>query len=146
MLTEAVVKQAKLAAKPFRLWDGQGLSLLVTSKGGKWWRLKFRLQGKERAMLMGTYPKVSLDDARRLTVETRLLIAQGIDPVQHRREQRYQAMHGAQPAIFCLALEADGALTLRLHELVMRLSPSQTAAVRALLESTSTQGSNHAAD
>jgi len=146
MLTEAVVKQAKPADKPHRLYAGQGLHLLVTPKGGKWWRLKFRLQGKERSMSLGTYPQVSLDDARRNTVEMRLLIAQGIDPVQHRREQRQQAMHGAQPAIFCLALEADGALTLRLHELVMRLTPLQTTAVRALLESTTTQGSNHATD
>ena len=63
-LTDAAVKGAKPQEKSAKLFDGGGLFLLVTPKGGKWWRLKFRVNGKEKGLSLGTYPDVSLKEAR----------------------------------------------------------------------------------
>lgn len=113
MLTESQVLQAMPTDKPRRLFDGLGLYLQVQPNGSKWWRLKFRLRRKERLMSLGVYPNVSLDDARNETVAMRRLISQGIDPVQHRREQRALAEQTAQHFAFVMALADDGSLTLQ---------------------------------
>ncbi len=73
-------------------------------------------------MSPGVYPNVSLDDARNETVAMRRFIAQGIDPVQHRREQRALAEQTAQSFAFAMALADDGSLTLQSHDLVMNLT------------------------
>ena len=48
--------------------------------GGKWWRLKYRYDGKEKQLSLGVYPDVSLKDARQRRDEARKLLAEGIDP------------------------------------------------------------------
>lgn len=61
-----------------------GLYIEVSPTGRKWWRLKFRMDGKERLLALGVYPDVSLKDARQRALEARQIIAAGIDPVQAR--------------------------------------------------------------
>lgn len=53
--------------------------------GGKWWRLKYRYDGKEKLLSMGTYPEVSLKDARERREVARKLLAIGVDPSNHRK-------------------------------------------------------------
>lgn len=83
-LTDTKVKNAKPAEKQFKLFDGDGLFLLVVptgkSKGGKRWRFKYRFNGKEKLLALGTYPEISLADARTRRDDARKLIAKGIDP------------------------------------------------------------------
>ena len=83
-LTDTKVKNAKPAEKQFKLFDGDGLFLLVVptgkSKGGKRWRFKYRFDGKEKLLALGTYPEISLADARTRRDDARKLIAKGIDP------------------------------------------------------------------
>ena len=62
-----------------------GLYIEVSPTGRKWWRLKFRMDGKERLLALGVYPDVSLKDARQMALAARQMIAAGIDPVQARR-------------------------------------------------------------
>lgn len=83
-LTDKAVRAAKHEGKDYKLADGQGMFLHVT-KAGRYWRLKFRLRGKERLMSLGTYPDTSLAIARERRAEARALIADGIDPVKQRR-------------------------------------------------------------
>ncbi len=65
-LTALQVKNAKPQNKPYKLYDGGGLFLLVTPAGGKLWRLKYRQEnGKEGLLSFGSYPAVSLEQARR---------------------------------------------------------------------------------
>ena len=64
MLTHTGVKNAKPKEKPYKLSDGDGLYLLVKPTGSKYWRLKYFYAGKEKLLAFGTYPEVSLDDAR----------------------------------------------------------------------------------
>ena len=65
-----------------------GLYLEVSPAGGKWWRLKFRFDGKEKRLSLGVYPDVTLKDARDRREEARKLLANGIDPSENRKSQR----------------------------------------------------------
>lgn len=62
-LTDTVIRKTKSADKPFKLFDGGGLFLLVTPTGGKLWNLKYRFEGKENRIALGAYPAVSLAEA-----------------------------------------------------------------------------------
>lgn len=84
-LTDTAIKNAKPGAKPVKLSDEKGLFLLVTPAGGKWWRLKYRFGGKEKLLSLGTYPEVSLKDARQRRDDARKLLADGIDPGENRK-------------------------------------------------------------
>lgn len=79
-LTDTAIRNAKPSDKPQKLFDGGGLFLLVTPAGGKWWRLKYRHGGKEKLLSFGTYPDVSLKDARDRREDARKLVANGDDP------------------------------------------------------------------
>lgn len=87
-LTAIVVRNATPASKPIRLFDERGLYLEIAPTGGKWWRLKYRHVGKEKRFSLGVYPEVSLKDARERRDAARKLLAEGIDPSQHRRSSK----------------------------------------------------------
>jgi integrase len=87
-LTDTAIRNAKPQLKPFKLFDGGGLFLLVNPNGSRWWRLKFRIGGKEKLLSLGVYPDVSLKEARDKRDEARKLIAQGIDPSAQRKATR----------------------------------------------------------
>lgn len=73
------------APKPYRMFDGGGLYLEVDPSGGKWWRLKYRFDGKEKRLALGVYPVVSLETARDRRNECRKSVAAGIDPGENRK-------------------------------------------------------------
>jgi hypothetical protein len=88
MLTDSGVHAAKPREKRYKLTDSRGLYLLVTPQGGRYWRLKFRLDGKERLMSLGVYPDVSLPTARLHRDKMRAQIAAGVDPLEARGTKR----------------------------------------------------------
>jgi hypothetical protein len=79
-LSDTKVRNAKSRKSEYKLFDGGGLFLLVTPSGGKLWRIKYRFQGKEKLLSVGSYPEISLSDARVKKDEARKQIANGIDP------------------------------------------------------------------
>jgi integrase len=87
-LSDTAVRNAKPKDKPFKLYDLDGLYLLVAPSGGKLWRQKYRHAGKEKLLALGAYPEVSLKDARERRDAARIQVAQGLDPAQLRREQK----------------------------------------------------------
>jgi len=90
-LTDVGVKNAKAKnGKQSTFFDGGGLFLLVSVAGKKGWRFKYRFFGKEKLMSFGTYPEITLADARNLRAKARKLIAEGIDPMAERVERREQ--------------------------------------------------------
>ncbi|MDA3914033.1 Arm DNA-binding domain-containing protein [Oleiagrimonas sp.] len=80
MLTDTAIRKAKPADKPRRMFDGGGLYLEISPAGGKLWRLKYRVNGKERRLALGIYPDTSLADAREKRATARKQLAAGIDP------------------------------------------------------------------
>lgn len=87
-LTDMKVQKAKSNDKPVTLFDGSGLFLLVTPSGGKLWRFKYRYNGKPKLLALGSYPEISLLDARKRRDEARSQIAHGIDPGAVRKAQK----------------------------------------------------------
>lgn len=89
-LTATEVKSAKAKDKAYKLFDGLGLFLFVDKTGGKLWRLKYKspVTDKEKTYSMGRYPDISLLLAREKRQELRSLIAQGIDPMLAKQEEK----------------------------------------------------------
>ena len=95
-LTNTAIKAAKPQGKPYKLFDEKGLFLLVEPSGGLRWRLKYRLNGKEKKLAIGRYPEIGLKEARDKRDEARSLVAAGIDPGQKRKTDKLtQAVQAA---------------------------------------------------
>ncbi|EBS2908999.1 integrase arm-type DNA-binding domain-containing protein [Salmonella enterica] len=87
-LTDAKIRAAKPDEKPYKLADSGNMFLLVHPNGSRYWRLRYRFQGKERTLALGVYPDVSLSDAREKRDAARKLIAEGIDPCEQKRANK----------------------------------------------------------
>ena len=87
-LSDAAIRALKPKDKPIKIFDGGGLFLLVTPKGGKWWRLQYRMGGKRKLISLGVYPAVGLKDARERRDEARKQLAAGIDPSENRKARK----------------------------------------------------------
>ncbi len=95
-LTDTAIRKAKPGIRPdgtstdksYKMGDAGGLYLEVVPSGGKWWRLKYRYAGKEKRLSLGIYPEVSLKAARERCLESRKLLADGIDPGEARKTQK----------------------------------------------------------
>lgn len=84
-LTDLFVRQVKPEAKPRKYADGRGLYLYVSPAGGKWWRLAYRFDGKQKQLSLGVYPDVGLKEARERRDAARTLLANGVDPSENRK-------------------------------------------------------------
>ncbi len=88
MLTDTRVKTAKPQAKLYKLTDERGLHLAVYPTGSKLWQMRYRFDGKEKTASLGSYPEVSLAQAREKRDQMRRLVAIEIDPVQAQRQAK----------------------------------------------------------
>src|SRR4051812_30451760 len=87
-LTDTAIKNAKPRETPYKIADGGGLTLLVNPNGSKWWRLRYRLHGREKMISVGVYPDVTLKRARERRDEARGLISDKVDPSAKRKAER----------------------------------------------------------
>lgn len=87
-LTDAKVRNLSSRLKPFKVSDFGGLYILVNPTGSKSWRLKYRIDGKERLLVIGRYPDVSLAQARAARDTARAELANGIDPGEAQKEAK----------------------------------------------------------
>lgn len=95
-LTDLKCKSAKPESKQRKLGDSGGLFLLIHPNGSKYWRLKYRIGGKEKLLALGVYPEISLLDARLARDAAKKLIREGIDPnEQKKREKQRTIIHSA---------------------------------------------------
>ncbi|UZR27878.1 tyrosine-type recombinase/integrase [Methylococcus mesophilus] len=85
MLTDTEIRRAKPKEKAYKLSDEKGLYLEIMPNGARYWRMKYRFEGKEKRAAFGVYPEVTLKEARDKRDEARKLLAQGIDPTEHKR-------------------------------------------------------------
>ena len=63
-LTDRQIKETKPGLKPLKLFDGDGLHLLIQPNGSGWWRQRYSFEGKEKTLSLGTYPEITLKRAR----------------------------------------------------------------------------------
>jgi integrase len=105
MLTDIAVRNARPKTKPYKLTDAESLYLEVHPNGSRYWRYRYRWQGKERRLALGVYPEISLAQAREERDRARALLKRGIDPVAHRREAVAQREAEALNSFEVLALE-----------------------------------------
>jgi integrase len=87
-LTSTAIRNAKSGNKSRKMFDERGLYLEISPSGGKWWRLKYRFEGKEKRLSLGVYPDVDLKNARDRRDAARKLIADGVDPSENRKMQK----------------------------------------------------------
>lgn len=91
MLTDAQVRKIKPIDKKKRYSDEKGLYLEVTPSGGRFWRLKYRFNGRESTLTIGSYPEISLAQARRVRDEARIQLYNNIDPNAVKNDRLQQA-------------------------------------------------------
>ena len=82
------VDAAKPREKAYKLADGAGLYLEVVPSGSRYWRMKYRFNGKEKRLAFGVYPAVSLAQARALRDDAKKKLAEGIDPSFAKKEEK----------------------------------------------------------
>ena len=92
----AAIKVAKDVGKATTVADGGGLSLQVQASGTGWWRLRYWIASRENRLSLGTYPEVTLADARKRRAEARKQIAAGIDPSDARKAHKVVLMAKAE--------------------------------------------------
>jgi integrase len=88
MLTDKAIQAAKPKARPYKLADGEGLTLLVKPIGSKLWRFRYRHEGREKMLGFGSYPDTSAKLAREKREQARKLLAQGLDPSGTRQAEK----------------------------------------------------------
>lgn len=104
-LTDTACRNAKPRAKPYKLGDALGLFLLVQPSGGRLWRLKYRVGGAERKLALGTYPEVSLSEARERRDLARRQLLEGADPAVEKRRAKLRAQISAEHTFASVARE-----------------------------------------
>ena len=88
MLTDTYIKSLKPAEKARKYADGGGLFLYIPTSGSKLWRMAYRFNKKSKLLSFGEYPTVTLKKAREKRDEAKKLLADGIDPAQHKKAAR----------------------------------------------------------
>lgn len=104
-LNDKACSTAKPKEKIYKLYDGGGLYLEVTPKGGKLWRLKYRYLNKEKKLSIGVYPTITLAEARNKREEAKRLLANGLDPSGVKQEVKQERMMVAANTFEVIALE-----------------------------------------
>jgi len=87
-LTETRLRALKVKDKPYKVADQRGLYIEVTPSGGKLWRFRYRIGKVEKKLAIGSYPDISLKQAREATYEARHSVASGGDPAFEKRKQK----------------------------------------------------------
>jgi len=104
-LTDIQCKNAKPKDKSFKIFDKHGLYLEITSSGSKLWRFRYRYNGKEKRISLGSYPMVSLSQAREEVHKCKTLLLNGDDPSNLRKEKKRQAIIDSSKTVKTVALE-----------------------------------------
>jgi len=104
-LTTKQVENLKPKEKDYKVSDGEGMYLLIKKNGSKYWRMKYRILGKEKTFSLGVYPQVSLALARTNKSKARLLIHQGIDPNLEKKASLAEQKLNAENNFKDIALE-----------------------------------------
>ena len=87
-LTENSIRKAQILEKQYKIYDGDGMFLLIHPNGSKYWRMKYTFDGKSKLASFGVWPGVSLKEARERRHEAKQKIKMGINPVEEKRKNK----------------------------------------------------------
>ena len=104
-LSSAAIAAARPRRKPYKLSDGGGMYLLINPDGSRWWRLKYRVDGREKLISLGVYPAKSLKAARKDRDAAREQLAAGTDPSEYRKIQKAQRRTARENTFKAVATE-----------------------------------------
>ena len=104
-LTDTAIRNAKPRTKPYKVYAGEGLFLFVTPQGSKLWRFKYRFQGKEKVLAVGTYPESGLKQARERCAKLRQELEDGFDPAITRKAKKLGLGEDAENSFEAVARE-----------------------------------------
>lgn len=132
-LTEIEARTAAARVKPYKLFDGGGLYLLVQPDGARYWRMNYRREGRYATAALGVYRgkgagkvDVSLAEARRRAAELRALLTAGIDPAVHRRAEAARLALEAQALVAQVASAREAVRARRRAEQAARATARNT--------------------
>jgi len=127
-LSDTTVRLARATGTDYTLGDADGLALFVTAQGTKSWHFRFCWGGKQPRISLGIYREISLRDTRTRRNEARNLVAKGIDPRVHRRQERTAAAAAAANTFEAVSRLWCGfkarSLTVKTDRQVYDLSPA----------------------
>ena len=104
-LTAMAVQNAKPRENSYALTDGNSLHLLVKPNGSKLWRFRYRFAGKPNMLGLGSFPEISLADARTQRDARRKLLANGLDPSRQKKLDKITAKSAANNTFGAIAEE-----------------------------------------
>jgi integrase len=105
MLTVFAIEKAKPRERPYMLSDGLGLHVLVMPQGSKLWRFRYRFAGKQLMLSFGSFPEISVVDAREKRDHARKLIAARVNPSEKRKDDKREAEVAAANTFGAIAAE-----------------------------------------
>jgi integrase len=104
-LTDTTCKNAKPKKTLYKLTDGKGMYLLVTPHGSKLWRFRYRFAGRENTLSLGSYPEISLADAREVRDRVRKQLKAGANPALAKKEEKRLALQNSDNTFEAIATE-----------------------------------------
>ena len=87
-LTENSIRKAQILEKQYKIYDGDGMFLLIHPNGSKYWRMKYTFDGKSKLASFGVWPRISLREARERRYDAKQKIKRGINPVEEKRKNK----------------------------------------------------------
>ena len=105
LLNDLKIKNARPRSKQYKLTDGDGLCVVIRPNGTKLWHFRFRLNDKENVYSIGSYPEISLSEAREERFRLRKLVKTGIDPNLKKKESKIEAIAKEENSFASVATE-----------------------------------------
>ena len=131
--SDAEIQALQPGVKLYKVFFGHGLYIQVNPSGSKYWRMKYRLGGKEGTYSIGVFPEVSAPEAVKAQQHARRLVRQGENPTSVRHNTEKLKEKSPSKKAFSLTLSLDGALAIETDTKLVKLTSLQTKALREFL-------------
>jgi len=105
VLSDVKLRAAKPVERDQKLYDERGLYLLIKPNGSRWWRFKYRFNGKEQLLSFGVHPEVTLAQARDARDEARALLRDGKNPAVERKAEKQRSLISSANTFEAIARE-----------------------------------------
>jgi hypothetical protein len=144
--TDKEIALLKPKHKPYRISMGRSLFLSVQISGRIYWHVKSRFGGKETVFSLGSYPIISISEARRINDEIKEMAKNGINTAtivrEEKRETKEEIKRKKLETTFKLDLAMDGGLVIARHNKTLSLTPQQTKVLKYFLNTLSQEKNN----